>query len=228
VQVCKCLLGLRGEEWQWVAQPELARWIVIDASRPLGAGVDHLIQNPHEPRRYIALAKSWAEVPSPHWAFFKLPLTPRSFFPWINQNLGLPASSYVDKELPSASAALLHQHMPWEGQWLRLKRWPNLSAYPGLPLDVVRACRQMLITDVSHAQLCADLGEAPALARLLSDAWQQDNLRISPAPPAGTASATNASTADAPSASGATRSSAAPPTSQREPGLFQRFLNRFR
>lgn len=210
VQVCKSLLSLRGEEWQWVEQPQHASWIVIDASRPVSESLDPLLRDTRQRRYWIALAKSWSEVPSPHWAFFKLPLTPRSFFPWINQNLGLPATSHVDKELPGPAAEPSPASQPWEGQWLRFKHWPNLSAYPGLPLHLVKLCRQMLMEEVNHAQLRQELGDHPMLHRLLADAWRHDNLRISSRTP--------------PAATAPTK----PQDKPREPGLFQRFLSRFR
>jgi len=204
VQVCKSLLGLRGEDWLWVNDPTQARWIVIDASRQVDDQLAGLVSDPRQHRYGIALAKSWLQVPGAHWAFFKLPLTPRGFFPWINQTLGLPTQSHVDKELPAAGSAAPPNRAPWEGQTLRLKRWPNLTAYPGASLQFVQVCRRLLVEGVAFDELTQTFDDRTLLQRLLADAWVQGNLHTTAATPA----------------------VATPP--RREPNLFQRFLNRFR
>ncbi|WP_157725701.1 hypothetical protein [Vitreoscilla filiformis] len=210
VRVCKSLLGLRGEEWLWVNDPAQARWIVIDASRQVDEQCVGLVNDPHQHRYGIALAKSWLQVPGAHWAFFKLPLTPRGFFPWINQTLGLPANSHVDKELPSEEVASAPSVAPWEGQMLRLKRWPNLTAYAGASsLQLVQICRRLLVEAVAFNELKNLPNDAGLLQRLLADAWAQDNLIIA------------APVVQQPEV----RTAAVP---RREPSLFQRFLSRFR
>jgi hypothetical protein len=203
------LLGLRGEDWLWVSDPAQARWIVIDASRQVDEQCVGLVNDPHQHRYGIALAKSWLQVPGAHWAFFKLPLTPRGFFPWINQTLGLPVNSHVDKELPSEDIASASSAAPWEGQMLRLKRWPNLTAYAGASsLQLVQICRRLLVESVMFEELKRLPSDVGLLQRLLADAWAQGNLILTTPT--------------------AVRPDAQSTASRREPSLFQRFLNRFR
>lgn len=229
VQVCKSLLAMRGEDWQWVNNPQEARWIVIDASRQVEDSVRLLLADTQHRRHGIALAKSWTEVPSADWAFFKLPLTPKGFFPWVNQTLGLPANSHVDKELPPDPATQPNQPMSWQGQSLRLRRWPNLTVYPGLSLQVVQVCRRMLTEDVPYEEMLQVVGNEDMLRRLLADAWLQDNLRaLKPTEALSLAAATQATSATG--SAGPTREQrpTSAPQAEARRGLFQRFLSRFR
>lgn len=217
IQVCKSLLGLRNEDWQWVTSAREARWIVVDVSRGVDAELSALLAQQRQGERYgIALAKSWSELPSNHWTFFKLPLTPRSFFPWVNQILGLPPQTHVDKELTMLGAE--DGAISWDGQLLQLRRWPNLSIYPDPQLRLVEACRRMLSGPVLFDDLRRAVADDATLLRLLFDAQRQDILRTKAAKVPETR----------PSSTAMPPPSMPSGTVRHAPGLFQRFLNRFR
>jgi hypothetical protein len=208
VQVCKSLLNMRGEDWTWVNRPEEARWLVIDAERGAETGWSALLSEPGQRRHGIALAKSWAEVPSPAWTYFKLPLSPRGIFPWINQILELPLLAHVDKDLIADVTSA-----QWAGARLRLRRWPNLSIYPDPGLRLPELCRQMLSTSISFESLRQQFDDETTLLRLLDDAERHRALQVERPPPAATRPGANATAAEA---------------APKPPSLFQRFLSRFR
>jgi hypothetical protein len=210
VQAYKALLMFRAEEWTWVELPEQARWIVIDASREVEDRIHRLTST--RPRQHygIALAKSWSELPHKHWVFFKLPLTPKSFFPWIDQILGTSGNAPPDNpEMPGSAAA--NSHAQWSGKLLKLRRWPNLTAYPGMPPGMMMACRQMLTTGAIYEQLQQLVRHSPVLDRILDDALHQGNL--------------DAESGNSPADGAPSHRDEA---EEKAPGLFRLFLDKFR
>jgi hypothetical protein len=210
VQAYKALLGLRSESWMWVNTPEEARWIVVDASREVDEHV-HLLTKAQPRQRYgIALANAWSELPHKHWVFFKVPLTPKSLFPWIDQILGLHIDLYRDTE-NGRDQTSLHTGK-WNGRLLKLRHWPNLTAYPGMPPMMMVACRQMLTGGMRYELLLQAVGNEALLARLLDDALQQGNL----------------SAEEARALPGHPVADGDGNVEDKTPGLFRLFLDRFR
>lgn len=208
VQVCKSLLTMRGEDWLWVQQPEEARWLVIDASRRVEPEWSQLLTEPGVQRFGIALAKSWSELPNASWRFFKLPLLPRDFFPWINQAFGLPSMAHVSRALPDEPPL----GTVWTGKLLRLRRWPNLCLYPDPAMRLPELCQQLLTEPLPFETLQAQLQDDATLMRLLDDANRQ-HILLATSPDV-------APRAPAPVER--------PTTSANEGSLLQRFLSRFR
>ena len=210
VQACKALLRLRSESWIWVNTPEEARWIVVDASREVDEHIHRLTSDQPRQRYGIALANAWSELPHKHWVFFKVPLTPKSLFPWVDQILGLPIDRYRVK---GDGRDQTSSHIgKWNGRLLKLRHWPNLTAYPGMPPSLMIACRQMLTSGMLYEHLLQAVGNEMQLMRLLDDALKQGNLS------AGDAGAL----AGCPVADGGSN------VEFKTPGLFRLFLDRFR
>lgn len=165
VQAFRSLLSLRGENWRWVEEPSAASWLVIDAGHRFDARWTALLVEGGRQRHGIVLARSWAELPSPKWTYFKLPLAPKRLFSWIDQLLGADSSSWL-ASLNRGDDAVGGE---WESSRLRLTRWPNLSAYGAQALQLLAVTQLMLSDSTDYELLLTQVGDAALLNRFLEE-----------------------------------------------------------
>lgn len=165
VQAFRSLLRLRSENWRWVEEPAAASWLVIDAGHRFDARWTALLNEGGRQRQGIVLARSWAELPSPRWTYFKLPLAPKRLFSWIDQVIGADSASWLTSLGRGDEAAACE----WDGSRLRLTRWPNLSAYGAQALQLLAVTQLMLSDTVDYEFLLTQIGDAALLNRFLDE-----------------------------------------------------------
>ncbi|OIO60515.1 MAG: hypothetical protein COX57_07270 [Alphaproteobacteria bacterium CG_4_10_14_0_2_um_filter_63_37] len=229
VQRFKTLLEQCAGVWVWVSEPQGAGWIVIDATMALGQALEALPSAGFKARK-IALAHKLTDLPDGSWVFCQQPVTANGVTLIVKHLLRMrvdvgrqtaaptqhlpraqaaPSEPQVQSrgDTPPAQSLPERQGAPWRGNYLRLKRWPNLSRYQDPQMRLLAATRKMLMGYVPHEELTAFVGDAQMLDRLLADTHKGGTLQIR---------------SDGGGASGGVvRSDSAGPS------LFQRFLNKF-
>lgn len=162
----KSALGLRPERWVWCDDRQQASWWVVDAA--LGVSEDWTTDLRKEKEGFrtqgALLARDWAAVGDPVWAFLKLPLQVDIVYRWVD-------------------ACLLQHPEPrllLSGQRLKLKRWPNMSRYSSASnlaggMNLTVACARLLKDWVTYEEAISIASDKAALDGLLMDA-QRDGI----------------------------------------------------
>ncbi len=169
VKAFKSVLGLRPEAWNWHESADEARWWIVDAAHDdipeLSRRVHALIEDGREIHCAL-LAPNWSAVRDPVWTFIKTPLQVSMVFGWI------------DACLKKHSAG-----QPFQGQRLKLLRWPNMSRYAtggttASAMALTVACARLLRDWADYAEIAAMAPDTGQLADLLADARREGILEV--------------------------------------------------
>lgn len=200
----KSLLGFRSEPWHWVDNSELASWHIVDVSRGVDPAWTGRLGGPHRIRG-IGLARQWLDIPDHAWTFFKVPLQMEDVHRWLDGILrNAPSAPLTAPEATGTS---------WQGQRLRLVRWPNVSRYDSDSIGLTLACSMMLRDWTPYEQLLEVVPAQETLHAMLAEAWQRGILQ---------------SAAEAPPAIPAPTVAVASPEEEGRGGLLKRIWNRFK
>jgi hypothetical protein len=206
----KSMLGFRPENWHWVDDISQARWYVVDVARGVSPDWTRTLIDRRSHVRGIALARQWTDVPAPCWTFFKVPLQHEHLSRWLDQlhpqrarRAGSQSASRHEGGGASLhtltpgrlapgerSAAGLAQrggsaqpvHISWQGQLLRLTRWPDVNRYAADgSMELTIACARLLREWAPYDTVITGVSNQRALRSLLNDAQLNGTLRTMPA-----------------------------------------------
>lgn len=198
VMLWKSLLGFRPEPWHWVDELDSARWYVVDVARGVAPELTAELDRQASQRgvRGVALARQWTDLPAPCWTFFKVPLQLAGVSRWLDQihpvgpvlTTGkLDRAAHVQAANSSFGALPAREAGPdaavaisWQGQLLRLTRWPDVNRYGDGSMELTIACARLLREWAPYEALIASVHNQLALRSLLTDAHLNGSLRCTP------------------------------------------------
>ncbi|MEY2688488.1 MAG: hypothetical protein RL375_2686 [Pseudomonadota bacterium] len=198
VMLWKSLLGFRPEPWHWVDELDSARWYVVDVARGVAPELTAELDRQASQRgvRGVALARQWTDLPAPCWTFFKVPLQLAGVSRWLDQihPVGpVLTTGRLDRAAHVQAANSSFGGMParpagtdaaitisWQGQLLRLTRWPDVNRYANGSMELTIACARLLREWVPYEVIVASVHNQLALRSLLSDAQLNGSLRCTP------------------------------------------------
>jgi hypothetical protein len=198
VMLWKSLLGFRPEPWHWVDELDSARWYVVDVARGVAPELTAELDRQAAERgvRGIALARQWTDLPAPCWTFFKVPLQLAGVSRWLDQihPVGqMLATGKLDRAAHVQAANSSFGGLParpagpdasiaisWQGQLLRLTRWPDVNRYSDGSMELTIACARLLREWAPYEAVVASVHNQLALRSLLTDAQLNGSLRSTP------------------------------------------------
>ncbi len=198
VKLWKSLLGFRPEPWHWVDELDAARWYVVDVARGVAPELTDELDRQASRRgvRGVALARQWTDLPAPCWTFFKVPLQLAGVSRWLDQihPVGpVLTTGKLDRAAHVQAANSSFGGMPaqaagpgaaisisWQGQLLRLTRWPDVNRYGDGSMELTIACARLLREWSPYEALIASVHNQLALRSLLTDAHLNGSLRCTP------------------------------------------------
>jgi hypothetical protein len=177
VKTFKSILTLRHADWVWADDPADASIWLLDGTFPLDEAVIADLRSVQVTRNNKAalLSRQFMTLPGLECVFFKTPLSPSTVDAWIVQQTGT--------ENGAESGASL-RYSQFQGKWLRLSGWPNVSRYTDKKaiqnsLLLTLACTEMLTGWRQYEALFNQVDGLLSFNQMLDDALVEGLLEVS-------------------------------------------------